>query len=273
MDLAAVFLLSLLGGYGFASLWRFTSYETRRTDGHHLYFRAAFYGAVFFAAAFMLRVIALAYWPAYEAWDRAAITLVDPALKEPHDARQNSMVVAAAYSMLVGPLFALLLNVFTPKRWSLRRSVNALDDLLLRAQYTDMPVSITLDSGKVYIGLVRRITDPNHRLPSIVLFPMLSGHRDANGYLKLTTNYRRVYDALDADPEMRAKHGLPTVWEPNFEVVLRADQIVSANMFSPSIYSEFNPGWRESIDALPAPPPRQEILVEIKQPPRKPWKR
>lgn len=273
MDLAPAFLLSLLGGYAFASLWCFTSYETRRSDGHHLYFRAAFYGAVFFVAAFMLRILALVYWSAYAEWDRAATALVNPALKDTHDPGQNSIVVVAAYSLLVGPLFAALLNVVTPKRWSLLRSVNALDALLLRAQYAEMPVSITLDNGKVYIGLVRRISEPNHRPLAVVLFPMLSGHRDDDGRLKLTTNYRRIYDALDKNPDLRKHHGLPKVWEPNFEVVLRADQIVSANMFSPTVYSEFNPGWRESLDALPAPPPRQELLVEIKQPPRKPWKR
>ena len=273
MDLAPAFLLSLLGGYGFASLWRFTSYETRRSDGHHLYFRAAFYGAVFFAAAFMLRIVALAYWPTYAGWDRAALSLVDSTLKDPHDPLQNSIVVAAAYSMLVGPVFAAALNVFTPKRWSLLRSVNALDALLLRAQYAEMPVSITLDNAKVYIGLVRKISEPNQRPLSVVLLPMLSGHRNDDGRVKLTTNYRRIYDALDKDPDLRKHHGLPKVWEPNFEVVLRADQIVSANMFSPSVYSEFNPGWRESLDAPPGPPSPQQLIVEIRQPHKKPWKR
>lgn len=50
MELAAVFGLSLLGGYFFAAWWRLTSYATRRYEGHHLYFRAALCGVVFFFA-------------------------------------------------------------------------------------------------------------------------------------------------------------------------------------------------------------------------------
>jgi hypothetical protein len=52
MELAAVFLLSLPGGYTFALTWRHTAFATRRADGQHLYFRAAYYGAVLFVAAF-----------------------------------------------------------------------------------------------------------------------------------------------------------------------------------------------------------------------------
>jgi hypothetical protein len=37
--LAAVFLLSLLGGYYLAITWRLTAFSTKKADGHHLYFR------------------------------------------------------------------------------------------------------------------------------------------------------------------------------------------------------------------------------------------
>lgn len=56
MDLAAVFALSLLGCYFFVAWWRLTAYATRRFDGHHLYFRAAFCGVIFFALALAVRV-------------------------------------------------------------------------------------------------------------------------------------------------------------------------------------------------------------------------
>jgi hypothetical protein len=88
----------------------------------------------------------------------------------------------------------------------------------------------------------------------------------------MTTDYERVYDTLDESPEKAKKLGLPRIWEPNFYLVLRADQIVSASMFSPAVYSEFNPGWRDTIETRDQSPPRQELLVEIKQPARKPWR-
>jgi hypothetical protein len=273
MELAAVFLLPLLGGYVFASLWRLTSYATRRVEGHHLYFSAAFYGAVFFIAALLVRVIFLARWDGYSELEAALSTYIAPAMKDPSNGRQVEFVITAGYSLLLAPLFAALLNIFTPKRWSLRRNLSALDGLLSRAQYAEMPVSVTLNTGKVYIGLVVEITDPDRPPPAIILFPMLSGHRDADGRLKITTDYANVYSALEANKEKVAKLLLPAVWEPNFEVVVRADQIVSANMFSPGVYSEFNPGWRDSIRSASEPPPRQEVLVEIKSSPKKPWRR
>jgi hypothetical protein len=56
VDLTAVFLLSLLGGYCFAYVWRVTAFTTRRIEGHHLYFRAALWGTMFFAIALALRL-------------------------------------------------------------------------------------------------------------------------------------------------------------------------------------------------------------------------
>jgi hypothetical protein len=75
-----------------------------------------------------------------------------------------------------------------------------LDLLLLRAHESDTPVSITLDSGKAYAGLVVKITDPERSPSTITLLPLLSGHRDENGKLIFTTDYSAIYAALE-NPE------------------------------------------------------------------------
>ena len=274
MDLAALFILALIGGYAFIALWRVTAYATKRAEGQHLYLRSAVAGAAMFALAFVLRLLALVYWPAFRTdFDAALAAFIEPTLENPHTRTQTHLVIAAIYSLPLGVVLPLLLNLIPSRGWAYARGLSNLDQLLHKAQRNDMPVSITLTNGKVYVGLVVRISDPDRPPPSIVLFPMLSGHRDATGRLTLTTDYEKVYGALDETPGMPEKLGLPETWEPNFYLVLRADQIVTATMFSPAVYSAFNPGWRESIDARSAPPPRQEILVEIKQPPRKPWQR
>lgn len=263
MELAAVFVLSILGGYAFASHWRLIAFRTRRTEGHHLHFRVAFYGAVFFTAALLIRVWLLATFPAYNSLESAVAEYIAPALKSPSNPRQVELVITAGYSLALGPLLAVILNLFTPKHWSLRLSFSALDDLLYRAQQADMPVCITLDTGKVYVGLVVSITDPDRQPASITLFPMFSGSRDDQGRLQLTTDYERVYKTLNSEPKKLGQLGLLDAWEENFEVVLRAASIVTATMFSPSLYAEFNPGWRKSIGSR-FPPPPKELLVEIK---------
>jgi hypothetical protein len=64
---------------------------------------------------------------------------------------------------------------------------------------------------------------------------MFSGNRDAAGHLTLTTDYEVVYSALEAN------------WQSEFELQIRADEVVSAAKFSLAIYAEFNREWRQQI--------------------------
>ena len=270
MDLAAVFLLSLLGGYYFASLWRLTAYSTRKVDGHHLYFRAAFCGAVFFGLALLLQFLALTYIPAYTRLDAALREYVEPALKAETGLTQDGQVrraewlISAAYSLALGPVFALLLNVFTPSLWALKRSLGALNRLLLEAQQQDMPVQLTLNTGKVYVGILVSITDPDREPDIVTILPMLSGYRDPQGRLVPTTDYNRVYAGLNAG-EARTL-GLPEDWISQFELGIRADTIVTATLFSPAVYAKFNPDWEQQIARQNQKPAPQELLVEIQRP-------
>jgi hypothetical protein len=262
MELAATLVLSVVGGYAFASHWRFTAFATRRTEGHHLYFRAAFYGTVFFISALLIRLWLLATFPYYDQLESELGTYIAPALKEPRNSRQVELVITAVFSLFLGPLFAVVLNILSPRDWGLRRSFSALDALMFRAQRADMPVCITLNTGKAYIGLVVRITDPDHPPPSITMLPMFSGFRNDQGRLKLTTDYAAVYKELAREPEKIKDLKLPSVLREVFEMIIRADTIVSATMFSPAIYAKFNPDWRESISAKSQP---AEFIVQLKR--------
>src|SRR5258708_1616972 len=264
MELAAVFLLSLLGGYTFALTWRYTAFATRRADGQHLYFRAAYYGAVLFVAAFFLRVILVTKIPSYKELERPLLEYISAALKDPSKPRQAEIVVIAVYSMLLGPLLGLLANVLTPRQWSIRRNLNALDFLLLRGQSGGMPVSLTLTNGKIYIGLVVRITDPERPPAMVTLLPMYSGHRTDDGRMELTTAYEKVHTNF---VNLKQPSTGQRRWDEqldNFNIVIRADTIVTATLFSPRMYSHFNPGWESSI-GKPKQLIPQELLVEIKR--------
>jgi hypothetical protein len=263
VDLAAVFLLSLLGGYYFACSWRLIAYSTRRVEGHHLYFRAALCGVIFFAIALVLRRILL-IWPIYSNLDIALIKYVSPILKDDsgtpnpvEQAQRAEWVVTAIYSLAIGPFSAFLLNTVTPRRWAARRNMGPLDRLLFLAQEAGAPVSLTLNSGKVCIGLVQSITDPNYDPPVVTVLPMLSGFRDSLGRMALTTDYEFVYNSLPgATPNLT-----------QFYMVIRADSIVSANQFSLAMYAKFHPGWRQKISQRNQAPGPKELIVRLKQPP------
>jgi hypothetical protein len=250
VDLAAVFLLSLLGGYFFAYLWKRTAYATRRAEGHHLYFQAAFCGVLLFAVALGLRQELIALISGYKAFDVGLVEYVKPVLKGEVGLGATELrsraewVVTSVYSLLLGPLAAVVLNVFTPRWWALERSVGGLDRLLLKAQRAEMPVSLTLTTGKVYIGPVVSITDPNG-IPTITIVPVFSGHRDADGRMLLTTDYDRVYADLEAGGATQL--GLAADWKLQFHLAIRADTIVTATLFSPSVYARFTADWQERL--------------------------
>jgi hypothetical protein len=263
MDVAAVFILSLLGGYSFASLWRFTRFTTRRADGHHLYFRAALYGVLLFLIALVARLVLRLKYPAYVDFESMLERYIAPAMKDPANLRQLELVITAGYSLIIGPILAFVLTPIPFKSVALRYSLGTLDRMLLKAQNEKMPVLITLSSGKVYIGLIRRITEPDHPPPVVVMVPMMSGHRGDDGRVKITTEYESMYDKVRAGAAADFK--LPGDWSEQFELVIRADTIVTATPFSTVVFSAFNPQWKDKIAQQDQAPNPQEIIVEIKR--------
>lgn len=91
---------------------------------------------------------------------------------------------------------------------------------------------------------------------------MLSGNRDSEGRLNPPTDYESVYSNLEHG--RAAQLGLPADWPSQFELTIRVDDIVTAALFSPAIYAEFNPDWKQRIAQhnQNAPPP-QELIVQI----------
>jgi hypothetical protein len=257
VDLAAVFLLSLLGGYYFFYFWRLTAFGTRRSEGRHLYFRAALGGIVFFGVALAIRTVLLNNSSAYAALDLGLVEYVKPVLKtedpvgtsleaaRAEQTRRAEWVVTAGYSLLVGILAAGVLNLFTSRSKALQRSLGPLDRLLFEAQLADLPVNVTLKNGKTYIGLVQATPDPGSSPNAVSLLPMFSGSRDANGRMVLTTDYETLYQRLVLGRAVEL--GLPDDWFSHFRLMIPAESILTASLFSPAIYAEFNPLWRERI--------------------------
>jgi hypothetical protein len=251
MDLAAVFALSLLGGYYFASSWRVTAFSTKREEGQHLYFRAALFGVLLFLLALILRLVLIARWPAYARVDIQLATYVRPVLKEEtvmvaaEAMRRAEWVISAMYSLVLAPVCAGLLNLIASRSAALQKSVSGLDKLLLQAQQHSLPISFTLNSGKVYIGLVVDTPNPSSETEVVTILPILSGYRNETGRMQLTTDYETLYSALR---DGRAKAlGLGEDWLTQFRLTISTDSIVTAALFSPTVYAEFNPGWKRSL--------------------------
>ncbi|ERJ17669.1 hypothetical protein SSPSH_003515 [Salinisphaera shabanensis E1L3A] len=108
-------------------------------------------------------------------------------------------------------------------------------------------VQLTLDTNKVYIGTIAECpaTEAGHRR-SIELLPLASGYRDPETQtLTLTTDYVEASRQIESDASAASR----------FEVVIRADRIVSSSPFDFVLYARF---WQEhsatsSTDVHPPP--------------------
>lgn len=91
----------------------------------------------------------------------------------------------------------------------------------------ETPLSITLKSIKVYIGLVVRTPNMKPGQRHIGILPLVSGYRDPTTLrLVFTEDYKRVYRMKGVDPA-------------NFVVTIPLAEIQSANFFDPDIYPKF----------------------------------
>ncbi|MFW6201032.1 MAG: hypothetical protein ACOC8B_00510 [Gemmatimonadota bacterium] len=233
-----VLLLPLLGGYVFVSYWNVTRFDARRYSGQRLFFHAAVAGTILMSVAFITARAVIVLKPELHDWWHRLV---------PFEYTGASMAAFALGAMGWYPLN----RFFDRDEWA-SRAVETwgdyLEALLMRAISEPQQVSVTLSNGKVYVGFVTRNFDPAFDRKYIQLMPVLSGYRaEATKELVITNDYGKVYrrmtgsniSAVDAVDE--------------FELVIPASEIVSANLFDPEVYRLFGEASLEtSRDRVPA---------------------
>ena len=150
--------------------------------------------------------------------------------------------------------------------------------LLYTAMTTPRQVMVTLQSGKVYIGLVTSSFDPSAERKYFQLLPLTSGYRQERDHALIrTTDYTRVYFQIGfggAESPLQehwprfkrwlwrasdwVRTRLPwareTTRDPDelrpedFQIVIPVAEIRSISMFDQDAYELFNPS-----EAEPAP--------------------
>lgn len=246
---AEVFLiLPLIGGYIFVSRFYPTSFKAAREEGHKLYFRSAFYGAVFFVAGSLVAVILQSseinllipedFWKAIFPWLETNIS----------GAPLSQLAVPSALSIVVS---LVSLGVFNslyslPFEFSRQLKVNQVfkeitadgndfEEILFKAQVNTKLVQITLDSRKVYVGFCTSLFDPSSPRKWVGLLPVLSGYLDQEKFeLTFTVDYRDVISKVQV--------GDPSVSHldvDDFTIALPVDHIQTARIFDPEAYNIF----------------------------------
>lgn len=225
-----VLLLPLLGGYVFVSNWSITRYTTKRYSGQRLIFHAAIAGVFFLTIAFTTTHLLTAVYPdLHDRWRDLV----------PFEYSGTSFL-----AFLLGAGLWLPLNHLHDETELARKAVeesNAYLELLFWDSVNlTRQISITISTGKVYIGFVTSyaltiIKDPRLEDNYVVLLPTMSGYRRrADQKMIITNDYSQAYARLiDTNPDF-----LMSIAD-EMQLVIPESQIVSANFFDPEVYEHF----------------------------------
>lgn len=231
MEVALLFL-PLVGGYFFSQTWYTVKYKSSREDGHRLYFRSAWYATIFFIISIILRLLFLNFeW--YQQAEQFICNLSSYHIKE-NIHYKFSLAVTALYSLILGKVSGHLLNIGSNRDLNIYKAIedDDFERLLHKAFSLDMPISVTMDNKKVYIGFVLTTTDVDKSRRSISILPLVSGYRDDNAKLIMTTFYGEVYKEIEKDRDL-------DLTPEDFEIILPTSVIQSANLFDFSAYELF----------------------------------
>lgn len=268
---AALAFAPLLAGYLFATTWYRTRYLIKREDPQKVYFRAAFWGIWLFLLAFaaMSRIrLELGPFSSFLGSLRDEQVIFTDSKTAHVDLAFWLLVLGVTLGLgtvggyLLNWLFAFIAippkellrlmvrlikgkggNVLSiiygfSKRSAVKHAIHAfnsdLDILLLRAMEENMPVSITMGHGKVYVGYVTGSIKPGEKIEMLRILPLVSGYREGDAMrLKFTTWYIAVYQQFTKDNTL--SHLRPEL----FEVVLPLSELKSINLFDVHAYQAF----------------------------------
>lgn len=283
MTLTPFLLLPLVGGYALFSTWRRTHYYSAREDGHRLYFRAVFYGTfltIFSALTHILFFV-------HANWYQAIVRIVAECLGVPEETsmwQQPAQAIVLLSTVFWGPALGEIFNLpsrleqanwVPPKfrylfgKWARRVLEGAyrlkgsdLERLVLKSQDTSLPIMVTLQNGKIYVGWPIENISPGEDRKTLRLSPLLSGYRDDTHQVQFTTDYsvalaKRRDELLELnqqssslsnaenyattdEPELRlSRKNVSILPDDLFEVILKADQIISSRLFDFEVYGHF----------------------------------
>jgi hypothetical protein len=242
MDTVLLFALPLVGGLIFCSNWNCTRWRVAREEGHRLYFRSVFFGALIFVLVAWLRPCVESASPEFLEKVNQAKRYIEPLATEKSSAPAVAdLTITCLLAMLSGLPLAWLLNLVCWRGYWLRRAIQK-DDLeafLLDAADTDTSIAVTMDDQKVYVGYVVEGFDPAIGRKCIALLPLMSGYRDGETHkVNFTTFYTQLY-GQNGDRTAPLPSPLEHLTAEDFITLLPTDRIASYRLFDARAYSEF----------------------------------
>jgi hypothetical protein len=224
-------LLPLLGGYIFARQYYRSRYSALRSENYKLLFFTAQYGLLFLAIAAIVRAV----WTLLRHFIPSLI-IVNNAW---HFVFPFDYSGTAVLAFLLGATSWKLVNRRLSSHEELdkaiRRKGDPLEVLLKDALRDNLPILLTIKSGKVYVGTISTNFNPSNDVQSIKIVPILSGYRDPKDQtVTFTTDY---YSALT---EIHEQQPIGRDQVSGVGTVVPFNEIRSVSIFSLAFYKRSN---------------------------------
>lgn len=150
---------------------------------------------------------------------------------------------ATALSFVLGLCFAYFLNLFYHKKkaWARYAKVNNIHiyEIIHNATNKRLPIHITLDDGKIYIGEPLATFIRRRENEEIAIVPWISGHRDKDtGKMKIDIDYIPVIiESMNDDKN--------SINYQDYRLIVPLSRVISSRLFSLDVYNRF---FNESQD-------------------------
>lgn len=213
----------LAAGYRFATYCYALKFRVIRESGHRLYLTSLTVGLIFLLPAWLLLQIS--------EWACSFVSNYCIKVSE-----FDYIVALSLWTLAFGYLFAYGYNKLRKhaKAENIIREwrKNDFDSVYLRAQLEFKPLAVSLDTGKVYVGMPALSREPTAENSHISILPIYSGYRKEKS-LKFVLATR--YDVVAQLVSSGAEH---TEDAKNFYMAFPRERIVSIHIFNDHLYEQ-----------------------------------
>ncbi|MCR9187665.1 MAG: hypothetical protein NXH96_02650 [Alteromonadaceae bacterium] len=245
MTFASFLIVPLIAGFMFANRWFVSKFRIGRSNGYALYFSAATHGAALLLLATLSVLLLDTICPGIT----AIVSKLSTALGFNSDSPQlhSRLVTILLLTLFYGLVGGAFMNLFLDRYEAYKRVIadSDFERLVLRAIERSLPMLVTLDNGKVYVGYAIRTIDPMAETKELRILPVFSGFRSPEtGEVTFRTNYSRVLMNIRTDDDVDgSKDGDPSLSHltaGDFEVVIPVSRIVTSTLYDAVASSRFS---------------------------------
>lgn len=226
-------IFPIVGGYYILIRSKFYRYRQQRVDRQKLIFNSIFAGILLLICA----------WIITGAISRIAPSFVK-SIQAYYPIHQNYFGTACcSFILAIGA--TEFFNLFLSQTKSISRAINRIGNeferLCLSCYKQTKLIQLTLKNEKSYVGWVKSLPIPHHS-NYLSILPVYSGFRNKDDKtLTFTTQYLDVYATYIQNGEALDIRDLANL-------VIKIDDIISANMFDPDMYDRFQENVRVEVD-------------------------